>query len=332
LFFFSFIFCVIGDRKINLFQNLIKHDGPLIKFTTDTYKELVLEGGREYGVFVFFTTSSPRHKCGPCVSAGKELATFATSYEKHFGGTYNSEEFLRKPFFIASLEYDTAPDIFQQYKFQTVPHFIYFPPGAKKSESINEENTLRVQQPSAENFAEFVGSKAGVEIPIYRSPLMFYVSIFLSLVLLFIASRMFKGITTKLKDPMLWFVLAVGGYWFVMAGITYDFLRKPPWADVQWSGQVVYISPHARTQYVAEGFIIATLLTLTGLLFVIIGDLIPKIKSTKKQILGFGAACVGLFACLTLINNIFVMKYHMAAFHMRLLSFGLERGKPASSD
>jgi len=311
------VLSVGADNKINVLQKIVKQGGPLIRFTTDTYKDLVLEGGRDYSVFVFFTTSSPKFKCAVCIASAKDLAALGVSYEKHFGGDYTSEAFLQKPFFIGYLEFDDGQEIFQMYKFQTVPHFVYIGPGAKRTESISEENTMRVPEPSAEVMANFVASKVGVDIPIYKSPYPYYVAIMLVLFLIVLINRVFSSFMNRLRDPILWFVLAVGGYWIVMAGITYDVLRKPPWSEVHNSGLTMYISPHSRTQFVAEGFIVATLLTTTGLIFVIFGDVLPRVKSTTKQFIGFCAACASLFMCLTLINNIFAMKYHMPAFHLR---------------
>jgi len=249
------------------------------------------------------------------------MNSFADSYNRHFKGSFTSQDFLSHPFFIGVLEYDAGPDVFQQYKFTTVPHFVYFPPGQKSSDSIGESNTLHIHAPSAEDIASFVHNKVGVEIPIYKNPLFFYLTVALVVASIFMATRLARGFVSTFRTPLFWYAVAVAGYFVVMAGITYDILRNPPWSEANpWSGQVQYISPQARTQFVAEGFIIASLLTTTGLLFVAIGDGIPRIQSKKKQNVLFAAACLALLVCLSMINSIFAMKYHMPAFHLKILS------------
>ncbi len=66
-----------------------------------------------------------------------------------------------------------------------------------------------------------------------------------------------------------------------MAGVVYNRIRNPPFADVQ-NGKVSYISPSPRTQFVAEGVIIAIVLGGAGVLLVIIGDVVPRVKGMQS--------------------------------------------------
>jgi len=208
-------------------------------------------------------------------------------------------------------------DIFQQYEFTNVPHFTYIAPGKKKVSSIPDHDFFRNTNAGPDEFSSFVQNKIGVLIPIYVDPTQQYMTF---------AAAIFFGVATlrtiyqkrkKLVNPMMWFVITMGLYFIVMAGLAYNIIRTPPFSEIRQDGTQLFISPQARSQYVAEGLIIGALMTGTGLLFVVVGDVVPRFKVGSTQRLVFWCAAGVLFMCLVSINNIFFTKYHMPAFRIR---------------
>jgi len=295
-------------------------DSPIIKLNTDLYNAYVLEPERNYSTFVLFTATHHKYNCGPCRQQAISFETFANSYAIHFGNL-NSEAFLNNPFFLVQLEPGDAMEVFQQYQFQTVPHFTHIAPGKKKPTTIPENEFLRNPTASPEDFASFVNSKVGVEIDIYVSPIPKLIGLAGVVAAIYIMLKLSFVLRNKLRDPMTWFIITMGLYFIVMAGVAYNFIRSPVFSEVNpQTGQVTYISPQARSQYVAEGFIIAGLMTTTALLIITIGDVIPKMKSASQQRLTFWMASAALFICLATLNNIFFAKYHLPAFRLHSLA------------
>jgi len=296
-------------------------DSPVIKFNSDTYKAYVLDTERNYTMFMLFTATHHKYKCGPCRSLAEAFEKFGESYAIHFSNNYASEEFLSKPFFLGQLEPDDGMDIFQQYGFQTVPHFAVIPAGKKKPISIPDSDFYRNAGAKPEDFTDYISHKVGVIVEIYYSPVPKLTTAGAFLMLIAAMGRLGFVMRKRLRDPMVWFVITMGLYFIVMAGIAYNFIRSPPYSDTNHqTGEVTYISPQARSQYVAEGFIIATLMTTTGLLIVAIGDLIPRMGSAVNQRVIFWICSTGLFICLTSLNNIFFAKYHLPAFRLHSLA------------
>jgi len=310
---------VIEAEKISSSQikQLTKwaNEAPIIKMNSDNYKRFVMEGDRNYTILTLFTATHQKFNCGPCKTLAEEYEAFGDSYKRHFGNL-KSEEFLGNPLFMVQMEpEEDGMEIFQHYGFKTVPHFAVIRPSKAKHTTIAESDYFRNPSASADDISGFVGNAIDVHIPIYKSPVKYYLTILAALMLIATTLRLGFMIRHKLQDPMTWFVITMGLYFIVMAGIAYNFIRTPAWADYH-NGRVQYISPQARTQYVSEGFIIATLMTSTGLLFVGIGDFIPRITNSSKQRFAFWVCCAGLFITLSMINNIFFQKYHLPAFRL----------------
>lgn len=102
---------------------------------------------------------------------------------------------------------------------------------------------------------------------------------------------------------MLWYALAVATYMIVMAGVVYNRIRNPPFMDVQQNGKIQLIAPSPRSQYVAEGMIISVVLAGAGVLFVVLGDIVPRLSPAYKRT-AFWFSAVLLFMFLTTLNSI----------------------------
>jgi len=325
-----FALCCVSAEKFSApqlkkLQKMAK-DSPVIKFNADTYKTYVTETERNYTVFMLFTATHHKYKCGPCRQLAESFQVFGDSYARQYNSDYNSVEFLSKPFFLGQLEPDDGMDVFQGYGFQTVPHFAVIHPGKKTTLSIPESDFFRNTGAKPEDFSQYVQEKIDVSVEIYYSPVPRLMAVGAFLLLAAAMARLGFVVRKRLQDPMVWFVITMGLYFIVMAGIAYNFIRSPPYSDTNPNtGEVTYIAPQARSQYVAEGLIIATLMTGTGILIVAIGDLIPYMRSAINQRILFWICSLALFICLVSLNNIFFAKYHLPAFRLHNIAGFLGR-------
>jgi len=60
-------------------------------------------------------------------------------------------------------------------------------------------------------------------------------------------------------------------------------------------------------------------------LTVLVGDVVPRMKSGSRQRALLWIGCAGLFICLTTLNNIFFGKYHLPAFRLHSIAGFLGR-------
>jgi len=289
----------------------------IIKFNLDTYTTFVMDAERNYSVFMLFTATHHKYKCTQCRVQAESYSNFGKSYARYYGNTYDSPQFYENPFFLGQLEPDVGMDIFQQYGFSNVPHFTYIAPGKKKVSSIPDHDFFRNTNADAGEFSSFIESKIGVQIPIYVDPTQQYMTFAAAIFFGVAISKVLYQKRNKLVNPMAWFVITMGLYFIVMAGLAYNIIRTPPFSEIRQDGSHIFISPQARSQFVAEGLIIGALMTGTGLLFVVVGDIVPRFKVGGTQRLVFWCAAGVLFMCLVSINNIFFTKYHMPAFRIR---------------
>jgi len=303
-----------NDEKFRQLQKMAQRSPVIHISSSDTYNKLVADAGRNYSIIALFTATASKFNCGPCVSIAEEMKSFGVSYEVYFGN-YQSEEFLAKPLFLAQLEPDGAMEIFQSLGFTTVPHFVYIPPGTKKVTKFRDDQFLRNPQTTVQDMINFVKEKTAVDIPLYQPLLERFLPLGMVIVLVVLVVRLARMYTERLYDPMLWYAFALVTYMIVMAGVVYNRIRNPPFMDMQ-NGRAVWISPSPRTQYVAEGILVAVVLAGAGVVFVALGDLVPRIKGAWKRRVVFWISAVLLYVFLITLNNIYHAKYHSSAFRL----------------
>jgi len=312
-----------NDAKFRQLQRMAQQ-APVIPFrNAELYHSLVSDPDRNYTFFLLFTATSAQYKCATCVVMAEELKKFAQSYEVFYGQNYHSPEFLANPFFLGQIEPSDAMEVFNDYQISTIPHFIYSPPGGKKVTKFHDDQYLRHDPTklSTYDIIDFVNRKISVEVPLYVPLLdrILPVAMFLAAVVLLV--RLVRKFKDHLHHPMLWYSVAFVTYMIVMAGVVYNRLRNPRFWDVQQNGHIALISPSPRSQYVSEGIIVAIVLGGLGLMFVALGDWVPRVKGPWRKRVSFWFATVLLFMFLTTLNNIFHAKYHHSAFRINWALF-----------
>jgi len=226
-----------------------------------------------------------------------------------------ASSFCPIPFFLGQVEPNNAMEIFQAYQFTTVPHLVYIPAGVKKVSKLRDDQFLRNPQTTVNDIVNFINEKISVEIPVYQSPMEKLLPLGMIVALVVLVVRLARKYPARLYDPMLWYTFALVTYMIVMAGVVYNRIRNPPLMDMQ-GGRAVLISPSPRTQFVAEGILVAIVLGGAGVVFVALGDLVPRVSGAWKKRVVFWISSVLLFMFLTTLNNIYHVKYHTSAFRL----------------
>jgi len=216
---------------------------------------------------------------------------------------------------LGQLEPNNAMEVFQAYQFTTVPHFVYIPAGDKKVTKLREDQFLRNPHTTVSDIIKFVEEKTKVYVPLYQSPIDRFMPLVMAIAVTVLLVRLARKYSSRLYDPMLWYTLALITYMIVMAGVVYNRIRNPPFMDMR-DGKAMLISPSPRTQFVAEGILIAIVLGGAGVVFVVLGDLVPRVHGAWKKRVAFWVSSVLLFMFLTTLNNIYHVKYHSSAFRL----------------
>lgn len=105
-----------GQKKLEIMKKLeAKSSDGIISFTTEEYKELVLENPRPYDVYTMFTV---RSGCDGCELVMSEFKGAAYSYRQ-------DADKLESPAFFGVLYYNSDPkvrEIYTTHNFKTVPY------------------------------------------------------------------------------------------------------------------------------------------------------------------------------------------------------------------
>jgi len=144
-----------------------------------------------------------------------------------------------------------------------------------------------------------------------------------------IAYRFGRAALKFRHEPMLYFMLCMIIYYVVMSGVVYNLIRDPPLYDINHqTGAKIFIMPNARAQYVFEGFIVAAILSVTGITFLGFGGAVPKTTDSFRQRVAFVLVIVAFLFCVRVLDSIYAMKYYRSAFEVpRTLLKALKLGK-----
>mmetsp|Transcript_15909 Transcript_15909/g.27263 ORF Transcript_15909/g.27263 Transcript_15909/m.27263 type:complete len:141 (-) Transcript_15909:17-439(-) len=111
-------------------------------------------------------------------------------------------------------------------------------------------------------------------------------------------------------NPAITFVVAMVVFFLSMAGLVYNLIRTPPWTGFnRQTGAPEYIMASSRSQYVAEGLIVATLMSGAGIAHVGINVIGSKRLSPMVYRLIFYTLLIVYFFCANSLYEIFMKKY-----------------------
>eukprot|EP01113_Clastostelium_recurvatum_P037976 TRINITY_DN5611_c0_g1_i2.p1 TRINITY_DN5611_c0_g1~~TRINITY_DN5611_c0_g1_i2.p1 ORF type:complete len:336 (-),score=90.93 TRINITY_DN5611_c0_g1_i2:34-1041(-) len=287
---------------------------PVIEMDSAKYRQYIDVTARNYSAVVMFTATSPKYGCTICQEFANAFVKFGESYSMHF--ISHPADFASKPVFLVKIDADKGMDVFQSLKFTTVPHVIFFPAGQAKP-SISQDWYMPARSFDEEAFQSFVASKTGHKILPYVSPMVLYTKIASYVAGAIFALFVLRSIYRSRHNPMLWFSFSMIVYLIVMMGVVYNFIHNPPLYDVdRKTRQPIYIMNQARSQYVAEGIIVAILLFVIGMIFTSLTTAVQAASTPSRQRAIFFVVSSLFLMALMFLDKIYRIKYYRSAWEV----------------
>jgi len=319
------IFCQIEQMNAQKFSDVKKLSAKstILQLDGRSFQEYAANK-HNYSMIVLFSTENKQVKCGYCEAVNNNFKTVAQHYRKAIGGDstekasgYDSQAFLKNPIIFGYVDVTTAQELIKQAKWQEIPKLLHIPPRQEKGNQLMfSECPELLSDFSPERIGEFIKEKTGSEnfkIPAdMTNTILTYAA---GIVLLFVVvTRVIPNFSAQYKQPKFWFMLSLGAYAFAMAGTVFNSINKPPWYYKHPSGQTFWIYPQQRQQFIAEGFMMAGLLTLAAILFAGFGGLIPNLKGAMAKRAGFAVLLIAFYMVYNAIFTIFKIKVNWYPF------------------
>jgi len=277
-----------------------------------------------YSLILLFSTRNPQMPgFANSKQASREYQQVAAEFFKSLGPQgINSPQWEQNPVFFAKCEVENCRDMFvegtQKAGWRSVPKVLRIPPRSAKGMNVGSWEDLNQEEvtESSADIAAWISKRTGYPVFITKPFLEKYGSQIMTVgVLAAIAYLLAPRIKRAFKNPMFWFVLSLGVYGFTMAGVVFNAIHAPPWYYKHpQNGQTYYIYPSARQQFVAEGLIMAVLLTGTGLIFVGFSAWVPTLKTAWAKRVGFVMLSVCFLLSHAQVMQIFRSKYGFYPF------------------
>jgi len=283
--------------------------------------QLHAAGKHNYSILVLFSTKDRNTQCPQCRPANDQFQTLANYYKnevigahlRHPGTGYESSTFLENPVFFFYCDLLNCREFVIKAQWREIPKIFYIPPSqVKKNEIEMRELEGVVQDHSAERISKFLAQNVGNDRLIIPEPLfqraLPYVAGILGIYAL--VMKVIPTLMVQYKQPIFWYIVCLAGYAFAMAGTVFNSINKPPYSYTHpQNGQQYFIYPSARQQFVAEGLIMAVLLTLCASLFTSLGIYVPTFKGAWNKRGVFCMLLLAYYFVYDWIFKIFKMKY-----------------------
>ena len=133
----------------------------VIRFNGNKFREYVKGTPRNYSMIVMFTALSSSRQCMICKEAMDEYTIVANSFRY-------SPAFASNKVFLAMVDFDEGPDVFQLMKLNSAPVFMHFPEKGKPK----KVDTMDLQRKGfgADAIANWIKDRTEVNIRIFRPP------------------------------------------------------------------------------------------------------------------------------------------------------------------
>jgi len=201
-----------------------------------------------------------------------------------------------------------------KHGWRVIPKLLVIPPRLEKGPLDVSKWIDMSAEPvfsNAVQMADWIHSVTGYKISVYIPFLDRFGNTIISVVLFcIIVYGTAPYLKQWIKEKLLWFALCLAVYFISMAGVIFNAIHNPPWSYIEpQSKQTMYFYPSARQQFVAEGIIMATLLSGISLVVVAFGAWIPHIKDNIKRRVLFFILAFLFFSLHQQITKIFKSKY-----------------------
>jgi len=284
---------------------------PTIKLSPRTFGSYVDVENRNYSLVIELTSLGGSFSCPTCRELHSEFELVARSYLATYGPV-NSATFLEKPLIFAHLDYSEATvEYFRKFHLQTVPHYAVVPASTGSFQALQQFESTSVTQ--AEDLTRLIQKATKINIAISRPiwPQLLRGAAFI-LSAFVVVRYILPALYARPTHPMLAFGISMAVFFISMMGLVFNLIRTPPWmGSNRANGDPEYIMNGSRSQYVSEGVIIASLMSVVALAHVLInhlGSLRVKQQSPMTRAL-FWLVLGALLVALNWLWGIFLIKY-----------------------
>jgi len=287
--------------------------------------ELYATGKHNFSMFVLFSTTDKSLQCQICGPVIEEFTALAQNFKSHIGGSryagigYDSARFLADPVFFINCDITRCRELAMKAQFREIPRLVYIAPREEKKPTIDMLELPGLPDDfTATRMASFIREKANYpdfEInPPISNTVAWYASVIVGLYILF--TRVLPLVLEYYRRPMFWFCICLGAYAFAMAGVVFNAITKPQFSYKHpQNGQLFLIYPSARHQFIAEGLIMAGLLTFAAAIFTSFGAYVPTFKGDWPKRGIFLVLLLCFYMVYDGIFRIFKMKYNYYPFY-----------------
>lgn len=290
-------------------------DGVIV-FTTTTFERFAVAKSRPYSIFFFLMTEKLMEKPSLALrTLRREYGRVSRGYKaKYPEGTDRAGKV-----FFATLELETASDVFKRLGVESLPFVFRLPPHSAVSKTgsieIPKTETMTFDQYpkypwKAEAFADFVKKRAGIaaEIPNEEGIAPHLALLFF---LLFISASIWTAIrlyqSPIVQSRILWMTGSLFICWFSTSGGMFNIIRNVPFV-LPRDGKIQTFYQGNGSQLGAEGFMMGTLYVLFSLAVLVMtyGPAKMSDPSMRRLLLVGSLACAVFF--LKQVVNMYTMK------------------------
>uniref|UniRef100_A0A8R1HK13 Magnesium transporter protein 1 n=2 Tax=Caenorhabditis japonica TaxID=281687 RepID=A0A8R1HK13_CAEJA len=250
----------------------------IVKFNMDKWKNLVRMQPRNYSMMVMFTALSQGVNCPICKPAYDEFMIVANSHR------YTSTDGDRRKVFFGVVDYEEAPQIFQQMNLNTAPILYHFGPklAAKKRP---EQMDFQRQGFDADAIARFVSDQTEVHVrvirpPNYTAPVV--IGLFVSLLLGMLYMK--RNSLDFLLNRTIWGVVCLAITFIFMSGQMWNHIRGPPFMITNPNTkEPSFIHGSTQFQLIAETYIVGVLYALVAVGFIFVNEAADQTNDKDKK-------------------------------------------------
>ncbi|CAI4227878.1 unnamed protein product [Auanema sp. JU1783] len=263
------------DEKVSYLQDLMYRQ-PVMRLNLDRWRTYVRTQPRNYSMIVMFTALSPGVNCPICKPAYDEFVILANSY-RH-------QHIDAKSVYFGVVDYEEAPQIFQQMNLNTAPILYHFGPklqGKKKPEKMDFQR----HGFDAEALARFVSDNTDMNIRITRPPNYTFTIVAIFLVVLLIGLVYLKRDSLEFaQNKTTWGLICVTVVFIFMSGQMWNHIRGPPFVMTNPNTKETSFI-HGSTQYqlVSETYIVGILYGIITFGFIMLSDAIGSEDKVDKK-------------------------------------------------
>jgi len=242
-------------EKVSTLNDLASRK-PVIRLNGNKFREYVKNSPRNYSIVVMFTALSASRQCAICKDAYDEYQIVGNSF-RYSNANANAGANGNKPLYLAMVDFDEGPDVFQLMKLNTAPIFMHFPEKGKPKKL----DTMDLQRKGfgADAIAKWINERTDVNIRIFRPP-NYTGTVVMLMVFTLVGGILYlrRDNLDFLKNKTAWAIIALFFVFAMISGQMWNHIRGPPFVQRTQKG-LAYIHGSQQGQFVAETYFVAGL-------------------------------------------------------------------------